>query len=174
MGATRPTVYTIGHSNHPLEAFVALLRRHDIAMLADVRSYPASRWVPHFNRKALDAALEAHGIGYRWLGDGLGGKRDDPALLTADGKPDYAKIATLADFRARLDQVAALIAERRVALMCAEEDPMRCHRKHLVGAALSDRGIAVLHIRRDGSVVPDEDLAAPSPKQRTAQLGLFE
>lgn len=174
MDAVRPTVYTIGHSNHPLEVFIALLERHGVALLADVRSYPASRWVPHFNRKALDEALHAHGIAYRWFGEALGGKRDDPALLMADGKPDYSKIATLADFQARLDEVAALIAERRVALMCAEEDPLRCHRKHLVGDALKRRGIAVLHIRRDGSLVADEDLAQLRPKKPADQLGLFE
>lgn len=168
-------IYTIGHSNHPLERFLALLAAHDIALVADVRSFPGSRWVPHFAAKRLQAALAAAAIDYLWLGKALGGKRDDPALLTPEGKPDYAKIAALPEFTDGLAQLEALLPARRVAMLCAEEDPARCHRKHLVGEALARRGVAVLHIRKNGTLIADSELAAkPKAKPADPQLALFD
>jgi uncharacterized protein (DUF488 family) len=168
------SIYTIGHSNHPLERFLALLETHRIALVADVRSYPGSRWVPHFAAKRLRVALAAAGIDYLWLGQALGGKRDDPALLTPDGRPDYAKIAALPDFSGGIAQLEALLLEQRVAMLCAEEDPARCHRKHLVGDALARRGVAVLHIRKNGELIADSELAAkPKAEPTDPQLALF-
>ncbi len=154
-----PTIHSIGHSNHPIERFIELLARHGIACLVDVRSYPGSRWAPQFGRHRLAAALGGAGIDYVWLGRALGGKRDDPALLTADGKPDYDKIAARPDFAEGLEALIARLYARPTAMMCAEEDPARCHRTHLVGAALVARGVGVRHIRRDGRV---EESGAPA------------
>jgi uncharacterized protein (DUF488 family) len=153
------TIYTIGHSNHPIEAFVDLLRRHDIACLADVRSHPGSRWAPQYNQKKLQSAMADAGISYLWLGKALGGKRDDPALLTPDGRPDYAKIAMRPDFRQGVEMLGQLARGQRTAMMCAEEDPARCHRKHLVGTALATHDFGIRHIRGDGTLIKDEDLA---------------
>ena len=167
------TLHTIGHSNHPIERFTALLRLHDIACLADIRSYPGSRWAPQFNRRRLAAVMADAGIDYLWLGGPLGGKRDDPALLKPDGKPDYAKIVALPAFRDALEELAVLARRRPTAMMCAEEDPMRCHRTHLVGAALAVDGFAIRHIRGDSSLVEDADLRATAGAEGV-QPSLFE
>ena len=94
-----PILYTIGHSNHPADRFAALLKAHGIRLLADIRSQPASRFLPQFNRAALAPMLEASGIAYRWLVDRLGGRPRDPAMYDADGHPDYAKMAATRAFR---------------------------------------------------------------------------
>jgi uncharacterized protein (DUF488 family) len=163
-----PTVFTIGHSNHPIESFIGLLTRHKVARVADVRSYPGSRWAPQFGGKVLKSSLAVHGLDYVWLGTALGGKRDTPALTKPEGKPDYTKIAALDDFRAAIATLAADVASRRVALLCAEGDPMRCHRKHLVGKALRAEGFTVAHILRDGALVTDDEL------EKRDALPLFE
>jgi len=144
-------IYTIGHSNHPLERFLALLEQHSIELIADVRSQPYSRWVPHFNRQRLARALEAAGVGYVHLSE-LGGRPRDAAFLGPDGQPDYARIRASERFQAGLDRLLALATERRTAIMCAEGDYRRCHRHWLIEPALAQRGVRVLHIQPDGSL----------------------
>ena len=168
--ASIPTAFTIGHSNHPIEAFIGLLRRYEIHSVADVRSYPGSRWAPQFGGKQLKVSLADHGLGYVWLGATLGGKRDAPELTTSNGKPDYGRIAALADFQVAINSLIDDLAERRTALLCAEGDPMRCHRTHLVGKALRARGISVAHILRDGALVSDDELE----QRGKAPLPLFD
>ncbi|MBI3517409.1 MAG: DUF488 domain-containing protein, partial [Proteobacteria bacterium] len=121
-----PPLLTVGHSNHPVERFLALLTRHGVTALGDVRSFPRSRFNPQFNRERLDAALREHGIGYVFLGDALGGKRDDVAAR------DYVAMAAAPAFQAGLARVREGAARHRVALMCAEKDPLDCHRFVLV------------------------------------------
>jgi uncharacterized protein (DUF488 family) len=99
---------TIGHSNHAIERFLALLTQHGVTALGDVRSFPSSRFNPQFNRDRLEAALRAHGIGYVFLGDALGGKRD------------FNGVAASPAFQAGLDRVRDGAARHRIALMCAE------------------------------------------------------
>lgn len=158
------TLYTVGHSNHAPDAFVALLRAHGIGRVLDVRSRPYSRW-PQFGRERLARLLDEAGIGYCWMGDTLGGRPQDPALLGADGAPDYAAMATAPAFRAGL---AALLAEldgpARMAVLCSEGDPQRCHREHLIARALRPLGVTVRHIARDGSLAdpPPEQLRLPT------------
>jgi uncharacterized protein (DUF488 family) len=144
------TVYSIGHSNLSAEAFAALLQRHGITRLADIRSRPASRYVPQFNRATLESSLAAAGIGYSWLGARLGGK-------PRAAQPEFEHgIATLIE----------LAAQQPTAMMCAERDPQQCHRTHLVTPALTARGIAVAHILGDGAVVP-HDALQQAPRQQT-------
>lgn len=149
-----PILYTIGHSNHPADRFAALLKAHGIRLLADIRSQPASRFLPQFNRAALAPMLEASGIAYRWLGDRLGGRPRDPAMYDADGHPDYAKMAATRAFREGVDELLAAAAEMPAAVMCAERDPQKCHRNQLVTPALLVRGAAVRHILGDGALIP--------------------
>lgn len=144
-----PTVFTIGHSSHPAEAFLALLRRHGIGLLADVRSAPASRFAPQFNRAALEQSLLAAGIGYRWLGQALGGKPRAPAPLFAGG----------------IAELLALAHSMPTAIMCAERDPLQCHRTHLVTPALLKNGATVVHILADGALLPNDALQQ-SPQQQ--------
>ena len=154
---TRETraVLTIGHSNHPLEAFLALLQRHGVTLLADVRSAPYSRFNPHFNRKALDAALSARGIAYAFLGRALGGRPEDRSCYE-DGRVRYDRLARTSLYREGIDRVVQDAGHRRIALMCAEKEPLDCHRTILVGRSLAERGIAVTHILADGMLEPHD------------------
>jgi uncharacterized protein (DUF488 family) len=153
-----PVLYTIGHSNHATERFLALLDRHAIALLIDVRSKPGSRFSPQFNRRALEAGLKAAGKRYVWLGESLGGRPAEPAFRLTDGTLDYQAIARSAQFQAGLEQLRPLLAEGPAVLLCAEENPALCHRKWLVGDALRADGVRLLHIRKDGGLTTDEAL----------------
>lgn len=144
------TVFSIGHSNQSADQFVALLQRHGIALLADIRSRPASRFAPQFNRVNLERNLQAAGIGYRWLGEALGGKPRAPEPVFAAGIGDLLDLAV----------------KQPVAMMCAERDPVHCHRTHLVTPALLQRGASVAHILGDGALLPHDALQQP-PKQQS-------
>lgn len=149
-------VYTIGHSNHSLDTFIALLKGAGVSIVADVRSRPVSRFVPHFSRNAFQAALAQHGIAYLYLGRELGGRPDDPALLR-NGRPDYAAMARTPVFAEGLARVIDESANGRVALLCAERDPLDCHRFLLIGRELAARGIGVAHILSTGEVESHAD-----------------
>lgn len=146
---TAKAVFTVGHSNHPLEGFVALLLQHGVTALADVRSVPHSRRHPHFNRAALAAALETRGIDYVFLGRGLGGRTSDPALHE-HGRVSYERILRTEQFRTGIDRVLRGAARHSIVLMCAEREPLDCHRTLLVARALDLRGLEILHIHADG------------------------
>lgn len=155
------TILTIGHSNHPIAAFIALLQAHGVELLADIRSQPASRFSPQFGRAALERSLAEAGIAYRWFGEGLGGRPRDPVLYRPDGHPDYARMAASPRFAAALDELLAAASVARAAIMCAERDPQKCHRNQLVTPALLARGVAVRHILSDGRLLPAEAAATP-------------
>jgi uncharacterized protein (DUF488 family) len=162
---TARTLHTIGHSNHSLEKFLALLDRHGIRCLVDVRGQPYSRFNPHFNRVRLATALAAAGMEYRWEGTHLSGRPTDPEMLAIDGKPDWTRVMASPGFNATLDVVVAGAATRTV-LMCAEEDPRRCHRRFLLTPPLLARGVGVRHVRGDGRVEDEADIAqAEAPPQ---------
>jgi uncharacterized protein (DUF488 family) len=151
-----PTILTIGHSRHSLERFLALLKEAQVAAVADIRSAPVSRFAPHFNKAALAASLQAHGIDYVFLGKALGGRPERPELYTG-GIADYEKMSASAEFRAGLGQLKGVAECRRVAVLCAEADPLDCHRCLLVGRALADAGIDAGHILPSGAVITHEE-----------------
>jgi len=157
------TVYSIGHSNHEMAAFLALLRQHGIALLADVRSQPYSRYVPQFNRETLARALEAHGIVYRHLGNTLGGRPPGEAFLLPDGSVDYDKLRDSEDFQQALDELIALASQQTTAMMCSEGDHHHCHRNLLITPALLARDVTVLHVQPDGRLID----AVDEPRQLT-------
>jgi uncharacterized protein (DUF488 family) len=142
---------TIGHSNLSADRFMALLTRASVTAVADVRSIPFSRWCPWFSAKALAQRLAGEGIAYIALGDSLGGRRRDPKLYR-NGVADYEAMATRPEFVAGLERVVDEIARHRVCLLCAEREPLDCHRCLLVGRALAERGLTLGHIRADGTV----------------------
>ena len=145
-------VYTIGHSNHTWEPFVALLRQHEIKVLVDVRSKPVSRFAAFANRRRLPSLLEEVCISYAYLGDFVGGKPNDPSCYDGQGRPDYAKMASRGTFREGMDDLLVLTRQGpRTALMCAEEDPVKCHRRLLIGPALEEHGVTLVHIRKNGT-----------------------
>lgn len=150
-GTTTKAVFTIGHSNHPLDGFLALLLQHGVTALADVRSVPHSRRHPHFNRKALAAALETCGIDYVFLGGELGGRPRDPALYE-HGRVSYERVTRTEPFRAGIGRVLRGAARQSIALMCAEREPLDCHRTLLVARALDLWGLEIRHIHADGRV----------------------
>jgi uncharacterized protein (DUF488 family) len=142
---------TIGHSNLPADRFMALLASADVTAVGDVRSIPFSRWCPWFSAKALAQRLLGDGIAYIALGEQLGGRPRDPKLYR-NGVADYEAMAARAEFVAGLERVVDEIARHRVCLMCAEREPLDCHRCLLVGRALAERGLTLGHIRADGTI----------------------
>jgi uncharacterized protein (DUF488 family) len=146
----RDTVFTIGHSTHPQERFVELLRQHGITALCDVRSTPYSRVNPQFNREQLEEALLAQGIAYRFLGKELGARSDDPACYE-HGKVQYDRLARTELFKYGLKRVLRGLKDGfRIALVCAEREPLECHRTILVARHLVALGVPVRHIHADG------------------------
>lgn len=139
------TIFTIGHSNQTAEQFVALLQKHGVRLLADVRSSPASRFAPQFNRAALTRNLQEARIDYRWFGQALGGKPRAPEPVFSAGIADLLKVAN----------------SRPAAIMCAERDPRMCHRTHLVTPALLKNGATVTHILGDGALLAHDALQQP-------------
>ena len=144
---------TIGHSNLPAERFLALLQNAGVTAVVDVRSVPFSRRFPWFSGKALAERLRGSAITYTALGDALGGRPRDPTLY-CDGIADYDAMAATAAFRAGLDRVVAELRRQCLCLMCAEREPLDCHRCLLVARALAQRGVAAGHILADGTIEP--------------------
>jgi uncharacterized protein (DUF488 family) len=145
------TVFTIGHSNHSPERFLALLRLHSITALGDVRSHPYSRKYPQFNREELKEFLRSYDIHYVFLGKELGARSEDPACYER-GKISYTRLAQTKLFQQGLDRVQSGSREHRLALMCAEKEPLDCHRTILVARHLAARGIEIQHIVADGAL----------------------
>ena len=150
------SIYTIGHSNHPLTRFLDLLSGAEVTAVADVRSQPVSRWAPQYNKDALISTLDACGIAYFFMGRELGGRPSDSGLSTA-GKPDYAKMARAESFRDALGQLKKETARHRIALMCAERDPLDCHRFLLIARQLASQGVTISHILSDGAIEAQRD-----------------
>ena len=148
-------LYTVGHSRHPIEHFIYLLKEHAVSLVFDVRSIPYSRRNPQFSRKALAVRLEDEGIDYVFSGKELGAKSPSPDCYV-DGKVQYDLIAARPEFTDGLDRVIDKAGEARPALLCAEEDPLTCHRTILICRHLRNRVDAIFHIRGDGSMETNE------------------
>lgn len=144
------SIFTIGHCNQSLGEFLGLLKQNGIEVLVDVRSAPYSKYVPHFNRESLEPAVIKAGIEYAFMGKYLGGKREPPM--------SFSRIAELPGFCAGIEELASMAGQKRVAVMCGEEDPTFCHRRSLIGPALAGRGVEILHIRGDGRIQTEKDL----------------
>jgi len=148
-------IHTIGHSNRKLEEFLALLVEYRITAVADVRSQPYSRVNPQFNREPLAKFLAQKGIAYRFLGKELGARTAD-ADCYVNGKVHYERLARTQLFQQGLTRIANGIQEHRIALMCAEREPLACHRSILVARYLAQRGFRVVHII-DAKITEDHD-----------------
>jgi uncharacterized protein (DUF488 family) len=152
-------VYTIGHSNHAAERFTALLAMHRIATVCDVRSNPYSRFNPQFNREGLKQVLAGSGVGYVFLGQELGARSDDLSCYE-HGKVQYDRLARTGLFQKGLDRVEEAARANRLALMCAEKDPLDCNRTILVAPHVQARGFTVEHILDDGTLENHADTTA--------------
>jgi uncharacterized protein (DUF488 family) len=176
-------IWTIGHSTRRIEDLIGMLEGAGVGLLVDVRAFPRSRRHPHFNRDALASSLEARGIAYRWEGEALGGfrkpRRDSANTglrnVSFRGYADYMGSAKFAAAAGRLVDAAR---DARLALMCAEQHPSRCHRR-LISDWLVARSIEVEHLLGDsrterhalseGAVIASDSVAYPG---RDGQLGL--
>ena len=166
-----PQIWTIGHSNQPLETLLELLRGEQIEVVVDVRSAPYSRYAPHFNRESLAAALDDADLRYLYLGEALGGRPRRAEHYDAAGHALYSAMAEEADFKEAIARLLRGARECRIALLCAEADPTDCHRRLLVGRVLAGQGAELHHIRADGSTESEREVKlAPS----TDQTALFE
>lgn len=148
-------VFTVGHSSHPIDVFLSLLERHQIGALADVRSVPFSRRNPQFSRGSLRSSLDSRAIRYVYLGEELGGRASEPRCYE-DGQVRYDRVALTESFLRGMERLELGIGKYRVAIMCAEGEPLACHRTLLVAPAIRERGYQVMHILPDGELETHE------------------
>ena len=171
---TTSRVFTVGHSNQPIDEFIELLQLHRVEAVVDIRSHPGSTWSPQFNRAPLRDRLKSDGIRYAFMGNQLGVRSKDPSHFQ-DGRISYGRLAESAEFQQGLSQVVRASAQQQVALMCSEQDPLTCHRSILIAPALEQAGIDVRHILRTGDLVPhDELLERLLKEEQLAQPDLFK
>jgi uncharacterized protein (DUF488 family) len=162
-------IFTVGHSNVAFEALLENLRRYEVEIVVDVRSQPASKYTPHFNRAELTHRLHEEGIRYEFAGDTLGGRPADTAMYDDDGYVRYDLLSQSASFREGISELLQTAPRRRTALLCSEEDPAACHRHLLIARVLvsgtADDGRTelwpasrIIHIRGDGSCQTDASI----------------
>jgi uncharacterized protein (DUF488 family) len=145
------SLMTIGHSTHDVRTFLSLLVQNFVTAVADVRSVPHSRYTPQFNRKALDDCLRSAGIKYVFMGRQLGARTED-ADCYIDGRVQYDRLAQTVHFNDGITRLLNGAKSERIAIMCAEQEPLACHRTILVSRILVDRRCTVDHIHGDGRV----------------------
>jgi uncharacterized protein (DUF488 family) len=172
MASEMPTIFTIGHSNHSLENFLALLTKHNIATLADVRSSPYGR-LEHFNREIIAAQLKAARIEYIFMGRELGARREEQECYE-NGMAVYEKIAGLPAFQEGLSQLHRLAGAAPLAIMCAEKEPLDCHRTILICRQLRNSGLQIMHILADGGLEDHARTEKRLVKKMGIERTLFE
>ena len=175
-------IFTIGHSNHSIEAFISLLKQHEITVVADVRSHPFSRYLPHFNKPELDTELSKAGIKYLFLGRELGARPEDSGCYDLSGKALYERIAATPLFSEGIQHLKEESQTEKITLLCAEKDPITCHRTILVCEKLRGFELQINHILADGSLESQEELEErllakfnkSKERSKAVQLSLFE
>jgi len=171
----RKLIFTIGHSNQGSGRFLKLLTDNSIQILVDVRSSPHSRFATQFNAMTLKKALADRGIKYLYMGNELGGRPPESSMYDKEGHALYHLMARSPLFLRAVKRLLKGSENRRIALMCSEEDPSECHRYLLVGRVVGQNGVTVLHIRADGRVQTDEQLEKVNARESIAssQLAMF-
>jgi uncharacterized protein (DUF488 family) len=166
-------LYTIGHSTHSIEELIGLLKEHAVTAVCDVRSSPYSQYNPQFNRESLQKALKASGIAYVFLGGELGARTDDPSCYM-DGKIQFDLLAGTDRFQQGLDRLRMGIRKFRISLLCAEKDPIMCHRMILVCRHVRGDDVSILHILEDGTLESNEESESRLMKSlKIAETNLF-
>ena len=151
--------FTIGYGDYTIDLFFYFLQKTGIDTIVDVRTSPYSSYNYSFNRDNLEKFLNTHQISYLYMGDKMGGRYSSPNLLFSDGTVNYQKVQNTEKFQEGLNQVLLIIASgKRIALMCAEKEPEKCHRFALISRALQSKGIKVVHIRPEIRLQDNEDL----------------
>ncbi|RME45471.1 MAG: DUF488 domain-containing protein [Chloroflexi bacterium] len=158
MTTTKEPIFTIGYGARTLDEFIAILKRHGIDFLIDIRSAPYSRYKPEFSRLPLEEALRRRGIRYIYMGDTLGGQPDDRDCYV-NGKVSYERIKEKPFFQQGISRIRmAFERQQRVVLMCSEGKPENCHRSKLIGVVLDELGIPVVHIDENDKLTPQEKI----------------
>jgi uncharacterized protein (DUF488 family) len=150
-------LFTIGHSNLELEDYLKLLAIHDIHLVCDVRSSPRSSRFPQFSREPFEECIRNAGLKYRFMGDTLGGRPEDPKVYFADGRVNYELRRKARDLQSEIERVLEFSETCKLVLMCAEEDPLQCHRFLMICPELVVRGAAPRHIRKGGKLESQAD-----------------
>jgi uncharacterized protein (DUF488 family) len=179
-------LFTIGHSNHPLERLLQLLNENGITRLVDVRTSPYSRYNPQFNKDNLEFELPRHAIEYIFSGKHLGGRPSDPTCYKGHRIPDegsdylhevdYPEVMRRPWFIKAIEHLLEIAAEGTTAVMCSEEDPANCHRHHLIAMYIMENfpeEVDVRHIRGDGSVYGAASILKSVKDEKADQLPLF-
>jgi uncharacterized protein (DUF488 family) len=169
--ASTPTIWTIGHSTHSIDRFLALLAPERIEFLVDVRSYPYSRFAPHFNREELADLLTANGLHYLFLGEELGGRPSKPEHYDPEGHALYGQMALEPAFEAAIARLGNGAKQHRIALMCSEGKPEDCHRRLLVGKVLAQEGLTLRHLLPDGTAFEEEEVKLTPDSSQEALFG---
>jgi uncharacterized protein (DUF488 family) len=157
-------ILTIGYGNRTMEEFLRLLRENDVRFIGDIRTIPFSRFSPEFSREALKIHLQRLGIQYVYMGDSLGGNPDDPSVRQPDRTGErhyvlYERVESLPVFQAGMERLRkAWSQDAGLALMCSEAKPEACHRTRLIGEALRETPIQILHIDESGAVCTQDEI----------------
>ncbi len=171
-------IYTIGHSNHPIEYFLELLHSQEINCIIDVRSVPASSYNPQFNKATLDNFLKRNGIMYLHFGEEFGARHDDEDVLDEDGTVNFEYFRKTYQFQSGVERVDMGISKGcKMALMCSESNPLECHRFSMISVYLEEIGISVKHILKDKTVKTHSQLEKEllkKYKKKLPQPSLFE
>jgi uncharacterized protein (DUF488 family) len=182
-GAKLMKLFTIGHSNHSFEKLVRLLEENGVMTLVDVRTAPASRYNPQFNKVSFEQLLPQHNVQYIFAGKYLGGRPSDPSCYKSRTLPtigadylhevDYAEVMKRTWFIKGIERLVQLADEQTTCILCSEEDPAQCHRHHLISKYLlqSHPEVNIQHIRGNGLVFSAASLLvsveAPNAEQPT-------
>lgn len=144
-------IFTIGHSNHPFSRFIELIQKQGIQMVVDVRSRPYSKYTPYYSKKPLEEGLKEYQVEYVYLGNKIGGKPDD-AKFYHDGELLYHLMEADEKYQEGLKILLEIARDKRIVIMCSEEDPYHCHRHHLISQSLLQNNFQITHIRGNGSL----------------------
>jgi len=167
------TLYTIGHSNNTIEDFILMLEAHGVTCVADVRSAPYSRYCPQFNRDPLARALRTARIDYKFLGDRLGARPNNPNCYDGD-HVNLEQVAQTEEFKSGLKHLIDAASHHRIALMCAEKEPLECHRCILICRRLKGCNLDIKHILADGAVEDHAETERRLVKMMKIEPTLFE
>lgn len=166
----KPVIYTIGHSTHPLDYFLDLLKTYKINCLVDVRSVPASSYNPQYNQEALKNFLKKNGITYLHFPEEFGARHTEPALLN-EGQVDFEKVRSSLAFKNGVERLWQGVEKGfTITLMCSEGEPLDCHRFSMVSLALDKDGFDVKHILKDKSLIANSELEAQLLKKYQKRL----
>ncbi|MCI5739678.1 MAG: DUF488 domain-containing protein [Ruminococcus sp.] len=153
------TVYTIGYSGFSIDDFVATLKSRNVSLVVDVRSSPFSKYFPEYNKDALEICLKTQGIYYRNYANEFGARQSDQKYYCKAGYLDFEVFSKSAPFLQGIKKLCNSMEQNYTfALMCAEKDPICCHRAILVARAFFERGYNVVHLLTNGNTITQKEI----------------